>query len=1818
MKKRRENRRYLSSHRFLSVILILVLCLTTSGIASLAADDPASQNQNVLERDRKTDTADSPGSSSRTTDNSQKTVTEDQTTDDSQKSGTKDQTTDDGQKTVTDQTSDDGQKTVTSQTSDNGSKKETSGNVKETGESTMMEEETGDISLSFDKTGVHYLQMPEGNLLILDDDGLIRYDIPAKTVNPFIEDGILDVESLETALVNRNKVSINGASRALAANNSTNSPALYAEIPEGEAWIDAERYFRFLCESKQETDLNAEVQKRLKEDYNRNSADVPAGLLRNTLPQYIESNRAEHTFLNARVKGVTIHRVGLLSISGVQYVYYTTDHEVTPDTLYAVLTIDSSTDMNNLTKEEKEELNKEKIEVRYEHVTGHQLKYEIEVLDKDGVESSLPEGWNEDRIFGEDDRPLALNGDENESPHATVPVNIPRGFTATVKAEFVAELGGGTSTVPIRFKNGNKTLDSLSIGVKRQYNDSGTMTHPSENNGERDTRSDHIYVQCTHGSAHDQSEQGDVVITVTLQAYEVPKFSAEWWLLKSGNAKGMYNFYGRDENGNPLNGVDKDTNKEWYKGEMDIQGGAANETPADNVIKANASVDAKGSDPGPYSFTWQINGLATASNMGGADGTNNTLIDKLEINGESISVPLIPEIDKVGSDVSPGKETVSATETTVLSSGTKVTLKVQGHFEFTRNQQPLQVRTYTLTVENCYEDITISGGRFIWNAKKQLIIRGDGVSDLQTWEHAKAAGKDTSADYWETYSGTAASWKDLGELENVVDRTNDNKNANWFTDPIRFKRGLGYQKPHIRVLAADSDANENTSSADQAYIVLQNDDTLTAEGKKLLGNTGLAVELVNLKNTNSFDSTGKVPQSDVQYNPGKTAPYDYIGRAEDGSNNWIYLCGWANLVKDSSYSDSGFWGEMQSPPIYGQNGVRQAYNAQNSENMSWNNLVDGFYYIRTTKELDQYMRKDINNGQIIIEITAEPIRAAIQYKDGTGKEDAPAAGTTINNMPYQKSTPAGYDNGGDKENGKLGGYNVVDNDVIYIPTGVPSDSKNQYVFQCWQLVKVGSDGATAPVDGYTFQPGQTIQIKDVLSGNLTEAYKTQGSGDNQRAVFTLEAVWVSNKEYTGSSIPITVNYHMVDDDHNAATLFYSENIGAVRQTDAWADIFEEDGVTLNEKVLEILKNKSYDTENSYYMLYPANEGEKFYSRYYIDGVDADNAVMDVYLVKVFPISDIRVEKKWTTNNNDGSIPPQAVPKSIQVQLQRRSGEKDDWKNVGSPVTLGVSAKVEGDHTVITTGEHSWKQFKYADDEKTQVYQYRVIEVKAGDVSITLDKDQKGSFEIPDSTAPNKPFKFKVEHTYTDPDNYGDENTNLTWETKIENEYQDQNAENGSLKITKKVANESSNQESFQFEVKLKLPEEKTWIHTDNVSGGTVTAGADDTYMFNLQKNQSIVFEKLPAGTVCTIKEILTTSQSYITNYDGNDTVHDDGTVTSTIYKDRESDVTVTNTAMGKFSVEKKVLGIPGDHGTPSDKWIGDTKFQIHVDFTFPEGVVLTELTGTDGDGEPITKELTYKSGRTYRLALELNNGTGRFTFDVPVGTTYTAHEHPSEFYDFVGTSGGTSMAGDVDEEGNTTGEISRIQTDITFTNQRTTGSLKVSKEVKGDYASRNKDFTFKLQFFESSEAITEQFAVSQAEQSKVNFDQTDGTYTITLKDQEDVTFLNIPSGVTYKIAEDASSGYTVQHQANGGDLHNGAATEELTIRKDANENTTSNTIRYINTRTNIPDTGIGSLGTPGIPTAGVILLSGAAAGASIFRSRRRKPLCTRKHHRRRP
>lgn len=162
----------------------------------------------------------------------------------------------------------------------------------------------------------------------------------------------------------------------------------------------------------------------------------------------------------------------------------------------------------------------------------------------------------------------------------------------------------------------------------------------------------------------------------------------------------------------------------------------------------------KGIIAGDHTYTWTFSGITS--------GGVTWEMDQLQLNEEPIEVPMTT-LD----------HTEPVTNTTVLSSGTVVQMTVQsGGGQNGRNGK----RTYTLTLSNCYENITVTGGNMVAHTHKEIAVYHlDGVAQAQYWS-----------------SANGGIWSPMYMDSLIARRAN-----NHYSDPFRVSRDIGHHKPKV-------------------------------------------------------------------------------------------------------------------------------------------------------------------------------------------------------------------------------------------------------------------------------------------------------------------------------------------------------------------------------------------------------------------------------------------------------------------------------------------------------------------------------------------------------------------------------------------------------------------------------------------------------------------------------------------------------------------------------------------------------------------------------------------------------------------------------------------------------------------------------------------------------------------------------------------------------------------------------------------------------------------------------------------------------------
>ena len=148
----------------------------------------------------------------------------------------------------------------------------------------------------------------------------------------------------------------------------------------------------------------------------------------------------------------------------------------------------------------------------------------------------------------------------------------------------------------------------------------------------------------------------------------------------------------------------------------------------------------------------------------------------------------------------------------------------------------------------------------------------------------------------------------------------------------------------------------------------------------------------------------------------------------------------------------------------------------------------------------------------------------------------------------------------------------------------------------------------------------------------------------------------------------------------------------------------------------------------------------------------------------------------------------------------------------------------------------------------------------------------------------------------------------------------------------------------------------------------------------------------------------------------------------------------------------------------------------------------------------------------------------------------------------------------------------KIDGTTAFENTYTANSLTLKKTVRGNMGDKNNDkFTFKVTLTgENGKTYAESYAVTGGTANETTAVKVDGNaYSITIKHGEEITIANLPAGISYKVEEVASDGYTAytQYGILDSDKVAGNAVEGTTSAEAAN-------VAFTNVKEGTPDTGV--------------------------------------------
>lgn len=270
-------------------------------------------------------------------------------------------------------------------------------------------------------------------------------------------------------------------------------------------------------------------------------------------------------------------------------------------------------------------------------------------------------------------------------------------------------------------------------------------------------------------------------------------------------------------------------------------------TPYANLTEKRVGLD--GSQQGAigedHTYQWTFIGQTVAS--GGLMYTWE--MDQLQLNGEAIKVPMTTM-----------DHTEPVTDTTVLSSGTVVQMTVQSNGG--QNGKDGK-RTYTLTLSNCYENITVTGGNMVAHTHKEIAVyQLEGVVE---------------AEYWIPTGG--GTWNTM-YMDSLIGR----KQYNHFSDPFRVSRDIGHHKPKVSL----TDKNGTPLPANcLQYLVLKPGITDANAAKTVSGDLTLYADS-NFTIVDNYEDWVESPDG-YYYFRGTQATQNYMNQSNEKDEKGVAL-----------------------------------------------------------------------------------------------------------------------------------------------------------------------------------------------------------------------------------------------------------------------------------------------------------------------------------------------------------------------------------------------------------------------------------------------------------------------------------------------------------------------------------------------------------------------------------------------------------------------------------------------------------------------------------------------------------------------------------------------------------------------------------------------------------------------------------------------------------------------------------------------------------------------------------------------------------------
>lgn len=327
---------------------------------------------------------------------------------------------------------------------------------------------------------------------------------------------------------------------------------------------------------------------------------------------------------------------------------------------------------------------------------------------------------------------------------------------------------------------------------------------------------------------------------------------------------------------------------------------------------------------------------------------------------------------------------------------------------------------------------------------------------------------------------------------------------------------------------------------------------------------------------------------------------------------------------------------------------------------------------------------------------------------------------------------------------------------------------------------------------------------------------------------------------------------------------------------------------------------------------------------------------------------------------------------------------------------------------------------------------------------------------------------------------------------------------------KKIVKNGDNKDNFTFHISFSNLEKN--VKYKYKKGDAETAFASDKdgtadVTFTLADNESVVFEDIPENTKYQVTE---DANKYYASYEIADAVktvqqknaneqtdQSLSTGTETVDADENAAVTFTNTGKEPDvpKTEKlkiRIKKIWNDNEDAGNTRPGSITVYLMQDENIIKNIELNADNGWEAEADGL--EVFKEDGKTeYKYSVNEENVSG----------------YKSEVTE--------------SEDSDTAGDGSKIKV-FTVTNTKTeTGSLKISKTVKGNGADKNKAFKFKVELKNGGNPVSGVYPLDGTAGSKTGtivFDE-NGMASFELSDGESIAIAGLPVGADYTVTENA-------------------------------------------------------------------------------------------------